>query len=199
MFEAKADYRVNGDSKFVKRTNTKQVWLWERIRMNEWTFSLLLFVISLIIVLGKLYTNYGSFFHGQNKNRYVPMQVSLFSNIFSAFDISAMPDLYMLNTKELGRTSEKYLNISSEYEEAVANVISSFYIRYEWFIKAAVSGLLMMCFTWFIIYKDSSIPGINPPSPFSPSKTRVAQSSRMQMNYLVGALNGILIFIYMCL
>ncbi|KOC66670.1 hypothetical protein WH47_00879 [Habropoda laboriosa] len=57
----------------------------------------------------------------------------------------------------------------------------------------------MMGYTWFIIYKDSSVPGINPPSPFNPSKQRFSKTSRVQMNYLIGILNGILIFVFMCL
>ncbi|OAD54423.1 hypothetical protein WN48_07787 [Eufriesea mexicana] len=57
----------------------------------------------------------------------------------------------------------------------------------------------MMGFTWFIIYKDSSIPGINPPSPISLSKQRLPKVSGVQINYLIGILNGILIFVYMCL
>ena len=56
--------------------------------------------------------------------------------------------------------------------KVVLNVMILFFKSYGWLIRAAICGLIMMGFTWFIIYKDSSIPGINPPTPFSPSKQR---------------------------
>ncbi|XP_033328052.1 ADP-ribosylation factor-like protein 6-interacting protein 6 isoform X2 [Megalopta genalis] len=143
MAEKKSDLHLNGKNVIERRNNyAAPVRLWDKLEINEWTFSLFLFVMSLTIVLGKLYMNY---------------------------------DVSKFNTKHLTAT-------------------------YGWLIKAAISGLIMMGFTWFIIYHDSSIPGINPPSPFSPSKQRFSkESSGVQMNYLFGLLNGILIFIYMCL
>lgn len=39
--------------------------------------------------------------------------------------------------------------------------------KYSWLIKATVSGLATTGITWFIIYEDSFVPGINPPSPFN--------------------------------
>lgn len=44
--------------------------------------------------------------------------------------------------------------------------------KYGWIVKATLSGLATLIITWYIIYKDSNIPGINPPSPFRNSKTR---------------------------
>lgn len=82
---------------------------------------------------------------------------------------------------------------------ATADMLIAFYGRFWWLLKATMSGLVITGFTWFILYKDSSIPGVNPPSPFSPSKQRIRGDSRIQINYLVGAINGILFFIYMCL
>ncbi|XP_076547439.1 uncharacterized protein LOC117602688 isoform X2 [Osmia lignaria lignaria] len=88
----------------INKNYTAPVRLWRKLQINEWIFSCLLFIMSLSIVLGKLYINY-----------------------------------------------------------------------------------------------DSSIPGINPPSPFSPSNRRFPKTSGVQVNYLIGILNGILIFVYMCL
>lgn len=45
-------------------------------------------------------------------------------------------------------------------------------VKYGWIIKAILSGLATLFITWYIIYMDSNIPGINPPSPFRNSKTR---------------------------
>lgn len=53
---------------------------------------------------------------------------------------------------------------------------------YGWLLKAGLCGLTMISFTWFIIYEDSYIPGVNPPSPFSPTKNRYKYS--ISLNYL---------------
>ncbi|XP_011494997.1 PREDICTED: uncharacterized protein LOC105359927 [Ceratosolen solmsi marchali] len=71
--------------------------------------------------------------------------------------------------------------------------------RYNYLFKATFSGLATIGITWFIIYKDSTVPGVNPPSPFSPIKRRSIESQSLQINYFVGFLNGLLIFFYMCI
>lgn len=34
----------------------------------------------------------------------------------------------------------------------------------------ALCGFMMTIFTWFMMYLDSSVPGVKPPTPFSPEK-----------------------------
>ncbi|XP_033328051.1 uncharacterized protein LOC117221311 isoform X1 [Megalopta genalis] len=176
MAEKKSDLHLNGKNVIERRNNyAAPVRLWDKLEINEWTFSLFLFVMSLTIVLGKLYMNYGNILQPESNSKPIILSTTVFPNISNIFNVSRMPDVSKFNTKHLTAT-------------------------YGWLIKAAISGLIMMGFTWFIIYHDSSIPGINPPSPFSPSKQRFSkESSGVQMNYLFGLLNGILIFIYMCL
>ncbi|XP_043474165.1 uncharacterized protein LOC122506183 [Leptopilina heterotoma] len=70
--------------------------------------------------------------------------------------------------------------------------------KYGWIMKATLSGLATLIITWYIIYKDSNIPGINPPSPFRNSKTRLKKEFEISTNYFMGILNGLLIFFYMC-
>lgn len=74
--------------------------------------------------------------------------------------------------KQIPVGSEKFLNASSLYAEAAANVLVTVYGKYDWLLKAMMNGLVLTSFSWFILYKDSSEPGINPPSPFSPSRHR---------------------------
>lgn len=81
-------------------------------------------------------------------------------SILPKFDVKQLPD------------SGRLLNASNQYAEAAADVLITFYEKYGWLLKAMMSGLVITGFTWFILYKDSSIPGVNPPSPFSPSKQR---------------------------
>ncbi|XP_076165704.1 uncharacterized protein LOC143145827 [Ptiloglossa arizonensis] len=198
MVEKKLDLYSNGTNKLVKDKNcATPARIWKKFQINEWTFSFLLFVMSVSIVLGKLYVNYGNILQSQNNSKYVVSSISVRPNISNVFDLSRIPDASQLNIKQLAAVSEKFVNIS-RYDDVVS-VITLFFKTYGWLIRAAISGLIMMSFTWFIIYKDSSIPGINPPSPFSSSKQRFSRTSGVQMNYLVGVLNGILIFIYMCL
>ncbi|XP_076283565.1 uncharacterized protein LOC143210531 isoform X1 [Lasioglossum baleicum] len=199
MAETKSDLHLNGANVTVtEKTCAAPVRLRDKLQINEWSFILLLFVMSLSIFLGKLYINYGTILQPQSNSKSLVPLTSVSLNISNIFDVSRMPDVSVFSTKHLTAVSEQFVNMG-QYDDVV-NVTMSFFKTYGWLIKAAVSGLIMMGFTWFIIYKDSSIPGIDPPSPFSPSKYRfTGKTSNVQINYLIGVLNGILIFVYMCL
>ena len=198
MAEKKLDVHSNGTNELAKNKDSEPARLWRQIELNERSCSFLLFVMSLSIVLAKLYINYGDILQLQNSSKYVISPAAVFSNVSNIFDLSLTPGVSKLDTKQVAAASEKFANIS-QYDDVVVNVMTLFCKTYGWLIRAALCGLIMTGFTWFIIYKDSSIPGINPPSPFSPSKPRYSQASGGQINYLFGVLNGILIFIYMCL
>ncbi|XP_076666708.1 uncharacterized protein LOC143368176 [Andrena cerasifolii] len=198
MAEKKLDVHLNGTNELARNKDSKPARLWRQIELNERSCSFLLLVMSLSIVLGKLYTNYGDILQLQNSSKYLISPATVFSNVSNLFDLSHISGVSELGTKQVTAVSEKFANIS-QYDDVVVNVMTLFCKTYGWLIRAALCGLIMMGFTWFIIYKDSSIPGINPPSPFSHSKPRYSQASGGQINYLFGVLNGILIFIYMCL
>jgi len=64
MFEKseESSFFVNGSSRLTESRYEEErepAMSARRIRLNEWTFSLSLLVLSLSIVLGKLYVNYG--------------------------------------------------------------------------------------------------------------------------------------------
>lgn len=91
-------------------------------------------------------------------------------NIYDIPNVLVLTKIY--NNKQ--SSNETLLNTKSidEYEKSVVYTTIKILDKYGWLIKATLSGLGILGFTWFIVYKDSNIPGINPPSPFSPSKKK---------------------------
>uniref|UniRef100_A0A1B6JYL5 Uncharacterized protein n=1 Tax=Homalodisca liturata TaxID=320908 RepID=A0A1B6JYL5_9HEMI len=61
-----------------------------------------------------------------------------------------------------------------------------------------VTGALLSFLTWHIMYLDSAVPGINPPTPLSPVKYREISGADFHINYvfalLVGPLATILLY-----
>ncbi|XP_011261639.1 uncharacterized protein LOC105254573 isoform X2 [Camponotus floridanus] len=200
MFERKKDTMglTNGNGNLAEDIQKeKPTRFWTKIHLNEWTFSLSLLVLSLFIVIGKLYANYGKCLLWKISDQYSLPSITTFAQVYDT--IPNISVLSKFGVKQLPADSEKFLKTSHQYAEAASNMLVTFYERYNWLMKATMSGLMITSFSWFILYKDSSIPGVNPPFPFSPSRQRIDNNSRIQINYLVGALNGILFFIYMCL
>jgi hypothetical protein len=66
-----------------------------------------------------------------------------------------------------------------------------------WLLCPVLAGLGMTVLTWYVIYTDSCIPGVKPPTPFSPTKNRRLRSPRVHFAYIVAVLNGILLFLLM--
>lgn len=62
-------------------------------------------------------------------------------------------------------------------------------------IWALASGLAVGIFTWMIIYMDSVEPGINPPTPISPSKLREVSGHNFHMGYVMAIINGVVFFV----
>ncbi|KAF5290514.1 hypothetical protein FQA39_LY03618 [Lamprigera yunnana] len=50
-------------------------------------------------------------------------------------------------------------------------------LRYSWFWFPIVCGSLATWFTGLMVYIDSSVPGVQPPSPLSPSKYKLSLHS----------------------
>ncbi|XP_072749424.1 uncharacterized protein [Anoplolepis gracilipes] len=200
IFERKSDSMLltNGNGSLSEDIRKeKPARFWTKVRLNEWTFSLSLLALSLSIVIGKLYANYGKCLSWEIGDQYSLPSITTFAQVYDT--IPNISVLSKFDMKRLPADSERFFNTSHQYAEAATNMLVTFYETYDWLLKATMSGLLITSFTWFILYKDSSIPGVDPPFPFSPSRQRIHNESRIQINYIVGALNGILFFIYMCL
>ncbi|GFU24527.1 uncharacterized protein NPIL_163881 [Nephila pilipes] len=57
-------------------------------------------------------------------------------------------------------------------------------------IKSILGGLLLVYFSWEIIYFDSIVPGIQPASPLSPSNIKSVSGHTFHMNYALALING---------
>ncbi|GFY43150.1 uncharacterized protein TNIN_186441 [Trichonephila inaurata madagascariensis] len=58
-------------------------------------------------------------------------------------------------------------------------------------VKSVLGGLLLVYFSWEIIYFDSIVPGIQPASPLSPSNIKSVSGHTFHMNYALALINGI--------
>jgi hypothetical protein len=53
-----------------------------------------------------------------------------------------------------------------------SNVMRDFLDHFNWFLLPVLAGLGMTALTWCMVYIDSCVPGIKPPTPLSPNKIR---------------------------
>lgn len=54
--------------------------------------------------------------------------------------------------------------------EIIVNYAWTTALRYSKFWLPVLCGTLATWFTWLMVYLDSNIPGVQPPSPLSPSR-----------------------------
>lgn len=62
---------------------------------------------------------------------------------------------------------------------------------------ASMLGLGVTWFTYYVVYLDSSIPGVNPPTPFSASKKKrfSDKERRFHLGYITALLSGLTVFL----
>ncbi|CAH1995767.1 unnamed protein product [Acanthoscelides obtectus] len=63
----------------------------------------------------------------------------------------------------------------------------------------ALFGFLSSYFTWMMVYLDSAVPGVQPPSPLSPKRYKEQSGHTFHLNYVFSIIVGILVFSYMYL
>lgn len=66
-------------------------------------------------------------------------------------------------------------------------------------LKAVCIGILVLFFTWGVMYFDSTTPGIEPPSPLSPQRVRAVSGHTFHSGYILAVVNGLLFTVFFLL
>ncbi|XP_035728309.1 uncharacterized protein LOC118444280 isoform X1 [Vespa mandarinia] len=205
MFE-NTSFRKNGVNQFEKPINNKES---KRMGLKgtltkEWIIIFLVFLFLLLIVLEKIYFNYGmsvaniqSIFNKQSDL----LHIDILSHLYDLPNLSSISDMSESVAKQLTMTGTQFINTTNHYEKAIADVVITVSTKYWWLIRAILSGMITTSLSWLIIYMDSRIPGIDPPFPLNllrKGEYRIQMISQINLNYLIGALIGLLVSIFMC-
>ncbi|KAK4874737.1 hypothetical protein RN001_014097 [Aquatica leii] len=70
-------------------------------------------------------------------------------------------------------------------------------LKCSWFWFPILCGAVATWFTGLMVYIDSSVPGVQPPSPFSPSKYKIRSGHSFHLNYVFAVVVGLLVSGYM--
>ncbi|KDR12138.1 uncharacterized protein LOC110836499 [Zootermopsis nevadensis] len=144
---------------------------------TELKLALFLFYVSFIIVCSKLVLVNREFF----QNSYVHCKTYWATSSFGTYRL--LSDDNKIKISELLLTSN--------------SVVRDYVDHLKWLLLPLLAGIGVTILTWNIIYIDSYIPGINPPTPFSPTKNRKQHSSRFPLVYIIAIVNGFLVFLLM--
>ncbi|XP_020716709.1 uncharacterized protein LOC101453225 isoform X2 [Ceratitis capitata] len=97
--------------------------------------------------------------------------------------------------------AEKLLDISNMVQTRIQEVMKWAHERQLCTIlNPLFCGVLVAVFSYMLVYLDSDIPGISPPSPFSPSKQiiyRHQRRSALHLGYIIALAAGLLVTIFM--
>ncbi|XP_043678334.1 uncharacterized protein LOC122633918 isoform X1 [Vespula pensylvanica] len=205
MFE-KTSFRKNGVSQFEKVVNneeSKRMGI-KKTLTKEWIIIFLVFLFLLLIVIEKIYFNYGmSVVNIQNifSKQSDLLHIDILSHLYDLPNLSSITDMSESIAKQLTRTGTQFINTTNSYEKAIADVMIMLSTKYWWLMRAILSGIITTSLSWLIIYMDSRIPGIDPPFPLNllrKGEYRIQIISQINLNYLIGALIGLLVSIFMC-
>ncbi|KAF7386848.1 hypothetical protein HZH66_011300 [Vespula vulgaris] len=152
----------------------------------------------------KIYFNYGmSIVNIQNifSKQSDLLHIDILSHLYDLPNLSSITDMSESIAKQLTRTGTQFINTTNSYEKAIADVMIMLSTKYWWLMRAILSGMVTTSLSWLIIYMDSRIPGIDPPFPLNllrKGEYRIQIISQINLNYLIGALIGLLVSIFMC-
>ncbi|PSN38766.1 hypothetical protein C0J52_08886 [Blattella germanica] len=92
--------------------------------------------------------------------------------------------------------SRESLEKASELMVLAGSTLTEILYESRWILFPVLAGVGMTVLTWYTIYIDSCIPGVKPPTPFSPNRNRLYSSTpRFHMGYIVAIANGLLVFL----
>ncbi|XP_049778492.1 uncharacterized protein LOC126175645 [Schistocerca cancellata] len=117
----------------------------------------------------------------QNTNSDTELKVARFMMYFSFAVLCSK--IYFGYRKTFDTWSVKLLSLLSAVWHLAVDL--------KWFLIPFLTGLLITYVTWVVIYYDSKVPGVQPPSPFSASKT---SGRRWHSCYIAAVANGIIFF-----
>ncbi|XP_046385049.1 uncharacterized protein LOC124155351 [Ischnura elegans] len=92
------------------------------------------------------------------------------------------------------------IDVSYSFYQLIANIFHlawGLVCRLQWILVPTLFSTAFVGFSWAVLYKDSNIPGVNPPTPFSPSNYRSHCDRSMDFSYALTGIFGILIFLRM--
>ncbi|GJQ83910.1 hypothetical protein Trydic_g19848 [Trypoxylus dichotomus] len=70
-------------------------------------------------------------------------------------------------------------------------------VKYSKYWLPVLCGTVITYFTWLMVYLDSDVPGVQPPSPLSPTKYKLQSGHSFHLNYVFALLVGVLVSVYM--
>ncbi|XP_022906557.2 ADP-ribosylation factor-like protein 6-interacting protein 6 [Onthophagus taurus] len=125
-------------------------------------------------------------------------KLAVFGLIVSVIIVGAkVCHLHRDHLKEFFYTTELKTENVTENGEAMIRYFWRESIKYSSIWLPILCGLLTTYFTGIIVFLDSDVPGVQPPSPFSPSKYRKASGHTFHSNYAFALLIGITVTCYM--
>ncbi|EFA08599.2 ADP-ribosylation factor-like protein 6-interacting protein 6 [Tribolium castaneum] len=134
----------------------------EKPVLSEWKLSLVGLVLSLGVILAKIYFAH----HDEVKKFFVERRLFTFETV-----------------NEDGNVM---------YHHVWRNVV-----KFSGVWLPAVCGVLTTYFTWLMVYLDSDVPGVQPPSPLSPNKYKARSGHSLHLNYVFALIMGISVAFYM--
>ncbi|XP_063236293.1 ADP-ribosylation factor-like protein 6-interacting protein 6 [Bacillus rossius redtenbacheri] len=96
-----------------------------------------------------------------------------------------------------GRTIRKLSQAWWLRLEDVVKVLVELVGQSSWILVPFLTAVLIVVISWLVIYMDSAVPGVSPPTPLSPKRYRVESGHTLHSGYALAIIGGVIIFILM--